>query len=72
MGMGSIMGMTDAGWSLGMIISPVFSGILMDSLGLSSIFFIGGILIMIGSIVIFAFLRNLSEDGATEVRTTEG
>lgn len=60
MGMGSIMGLTDAGWSLGMIISPVFSGIVMDSLGLPSIFFIGGILIMIGSIVIFAFLRNLS------------
>ncbi|MEN8244461.1 MAG: MFS transporter [Thermodesulfobacteriota bacterium] len=60
MGMGSIMGLTDAGWSLGMIVSPIFSGIVMDSLGLPSIFFIGGILIMIGSIVIFAFLRNLS------------
>ena len=54
------MGLTDAGWSLGMIISPIFSGIVMDSLGLPSIFFIGGVLIMIGSVVIFAFLRNLS------------
>jgi DHA1 family multidrug resistance protein-like MFS transporter len=60
LGMGSIMGLTDAGWSLGMIISPIFSGIVMDSLGLPSIFFIGGVLIMIGSVVIFAFLRNLS------------
>ncbi len=60
LGMGSIMGLTDAGWSLGMIVSPIFSGIVMDSLGLPSIFFIGGVLIMIGSVVIFAFLRNLS------------
>lgn len=59
MGMGAIMGLTDAGWSLGMIISPVFSGIVLDSLGLASIFSIGGILILIGSMVIFAFLRNL-------------
>ena len=60
MGMGSIMGRTDAGWSLGMIASPIFSGIVMDSLGLASTFFIGGILILTGSIVIFSFLRNLS------------
>jgi len=59
------------GFQLGMIVSPVFSGIVMDSMGLPSIFFIGCILIMIGSIVIFAFLRNLPEEGATEVRTTE-
>jgi MFS family permease len=62
MGMGSIMGLTDAGWSLGMIISPIFSGIVMDSLNLSSIFFIGGVLILIGSVIIFVFLRNLSVD----------
>jgi len=67
MGMGSIMGLTDAGWSLGMIASPIFSGLVMDSLGLPNIFHIGGVLIMIGSMVIFVFLRNLSEDGAAEV-----
>ena len=72
MGMGSIMGLTDAGWSLGMIISPIFSGIVMDSLSLSSIFFIGGILIMIGSVVIFVFLRNLPEDADTEIRNSVG
>ena len=60
MGMGSIMGITDAGWSLGMIASPTFSGIVMDSLGLSSTFLVGGILIVIGAVVIYAFLRNLS------------
>ena len=60
MGMGSIMGLTDAGWSMGMIVSPIFSGIVMDSLGLPSIFFIGGVLIIIGAAIIYAFLRNLS------------
>jgi len=60
MGMGSIMGLTDAGWSLGMIVAPIFSGIVMDSLGLPRIFFIGGVLIIIGAAIIYAFLRNLS------------
>jgi DHA1 family multidrug resistance protein-like MFS transporter len=67
MGMGSIMGLTDAGWSLGMIASPIFSGLVMDSLGLPNIFHIGGVLIVIGSIVIFVFLRNLPGHGAAEV-----
>lgn len=45
-----------------MIASPIFSGIGMDRLGLPSIFFIGGVLNIVGSVVIFAFLRNLSID----------
>ena len=57
MGMGSVMGVTDAGWSLGMIVSPVLSGIIMDTLGLSSIFLIGGVLIIIGTAVVYFFLK---------------
>lgn len=57
MGMGSVMGVTDAGWSLGMIVSPVLSGIIMDTLGLSSIFLIGGVLIIIGTVVVYFFLK---------------
>ena len=59
MGMGSIMGLTDAGWSMGMIVSPIISGIIMDSLGLPSIFYIGGVLIAIGSVIIYGFLRDI-------------
>jgi MFS family permease len=57
MGMGSIMGITDAGWSLGMIVSPILSGIIMDSLGLPSIFLTGGFLIITGTALIYFFLK---------------
>ena len=61
MGMGSIMGITDAGWSLGMIVSPILSGIIMDTLGLPSIFMTGGFLIMIGTVLISFFLKNYGD-----------
>jgi predicted MFS family arabinose efflux permease len=35
MGMASLMTVTDAAWSLGMIVSPILSGIILDVLGLS-------------------------------------
>jgi len=58
MGMGSIMGVTDTGWSLGMIVSPILSGIIMDTLGLPVIFLTGGILITIGTVLISLFLKD--------------
>ncbi|MBW2482561.1 MAG: MFS transporter [Deltaproteobacteria bacterium] len=57
LGMGSVMGVTDAGWSLGMIASPILSGIIMDTLGLGSIFLTGGILIIAGTGIIALFLK---------------
>ena len=61
MGMGSIMGITDAGWSLGMIVSPILSGIIMDTLGLPSIFMAGGFLIIIGTVLISFFLKDYGD-----------
>jgi DHA1 family multidrug resistance protein-like MFS transporter len=58
MGMGSTMGITDSGWSLGMIASPVLSGVIMDTLGLPYIFIVGGILITIGSVLVYFFLKD--------------
>jgi MFS family permease len=57
LGMGSVMGVTDAGWSLGMIASPILSGIIMDTLGLGSIFLAGGVLIIVGTGIIALFLK---------------
>jgi predicted MFS family arabinose efflux permease len=57
LGMGSVMGVTDAGWSLGMIASPILSGIIMDTLGLGSIFLTGGVLIIAGTGIIALFLK---------------
>ena len=58
MGMGSIMGLTETGWSFGMIISPIISGIIMDSLGVPSIFFTGGALTITGTLLIYFFLKS--------------
>ena len=61
MGMGAVMGITDAGWSLGMIVSPILSGIIMDTLGLPSIFLTGGFLIITGTVMISYFLKGYGD-----------
>jgi MFS family permease len=58
MGMASLMGITDAAWSLGMIVSPILSGIILDLFGLSQVFIIGSLLIVTGSVVVTFFLKN--------------
>ncbi len=70
LGMGSTMGLTDTGWSLGMIVSPIISGVIMDRLGLTSIFYAGGILIIIGTVLIAVILkRHGNEPGASASET---
>ena len=59
LGMGATMGLTDAGWSLGMIVSPIISGVIMDKLGVASIFVVGGFLIIIGTVLIAVILKGL-------------
>jgi len=58
MGMASMMSVTDAAWSLGMIVSPILSGIILDLFGLSHVFVIGSLLIMTGSVAITYFLKD--------------
>jgi len=58
MGMASLMTVTDSAWSLGMIVSPILSGIILDVFGLSYIFIIGSLLILTGSAVVTVFLRD--------------
>ena len=57
------MGITDSGWSLGMIASPIISGLIMDSLGVASIFLVGGALIITGSALIYFFLKGYDPVG---------
>jgi MFS transporter, DHA1 family, multidrug resistance protein len=67
LGMGSTMGLTDTGWSLGMIVSPILSGVIMDHLGLTRIFYAGGILIIIGTALIAVVLKGHGNSpGASE------
>jgi len=52
------MSLTDAAWSLGMIVSPILSGIILDIFGLSYVFVIGSILISAGAAVVTLFLKD--------------
>lgn len=56
MGMASIMSINDAAWGLGFIVSPILSGLILDWLGVSYVFIIGSILILLGGIVVTVFL----------------
>lgn len=60
LGMGSMMGITETGWSLGMIVSPIISGVVMDRLGVSSIFILGGVLTIAGVLLLSFFLKGYS------------
>jgi MFS transporter, DHA1 family, multidrug resistance protein len=57
MGMGSVIGFLEMGYGLGMIASPVFSGLIMDLLGLPVIFVIGGGIILLGTLGMFRYLN---------------
>lgn len=57
-GMASMMSVTDGAWSLGMIVSPILSGIILDLFGLSHVFVIGSILIIAGGIAVGLFLKD--------------
>ena len=57
-GMGSVMGLTDSAWSLGMIFSPILSGLILDILGMGSVFYLGGALIVSGSLFAMLILRH--------------
>ncbi len=58
MGMASLMSVTDAAWSLGMIVSPILSGIILDVWGLSQVFVTGSILILAGGVAVASFLKD--------------
>jgi len=58
MGMASLMSLTDAAWSLGMIVSPILSGIILDTIGLSYTFVMGSLLIMAGCVLVMRFLKD--------------
>ena len=59
-GMGAVMGLTDSAWSLGMIFSPIFSGFVLDTMGMESVFFLGGALILCGSVLAGMIFRSAS------------
>ena len=62
MGMASLMSLTDAAWNMGMIVSPILAGIILDVFGLPSVFITASILIMVGCAVAALFLWSYEPD----------
>ncbi len=57
LGMGKTMGFLDTARSLGMIVGPVIAGAVMSTMGIDSVFYTGGILIMAGVVVFLFYVR---------------
>ncbi len=64
-GMGSVMGLADSSWSLGMVISPILSGCILDIFGVKSVFYLAGGLILSGTVGAALLFRT---ETATEMR----
>lgn len=56
-GMGSVMGLFDAALSLGFIVSPILLGMVHDALGIEAIFYVGGSIILGGTLLVVVFLN---------------
>ena len=55
LGMGATMGVFTSAMSVGMIISPILSGIVMDIFGVRSVFYVAGILSSVGVFLFYYF-----------------
>jgi predicted MFS family arabinose efflux permease len=60
MGMASIMSLNDAAWGLGFIVSPILSGLILDWIGVSYVFIVGSLLILLGGVAVTFFLWDYS------------
>lgn len=57
MGMASLMSVTDAAWTFGLVVSPIMSGLILDVWGVSRVFTVGAALIFLGCLVVGWLLR---------------
>jgi MFS family permease len=57
-GMASVMGLTDSAWSIGMIIAPILAGFILDTLGMAHVFYLGGLVIIVGGFVLIPLARS--------------
>ena len=59
-GMSTTMGIFDTAMSVGMIIGPLLSGIIMDYMGIAWVFYVGGIICLSGTAVFWLLARRVS------------
>ena len=55
-GMGNVMGYFNQSMSFGMIAGPVIAGLVMDRLGISVVFIVGGSIGLIGSVLTYYWM----------------
>ena len=57
LGMGLSMGLFSTAMSIGMIAAPLISGVVMDILGVKSVFFVAGVIGLLGTFVFYYYIR---------------
>jgi len=55
--MGASMGLFNTAMSFGMILAPLISGVVMDTLGLTSIFYVAGFISLWGTFIFYFFIK---------------
>lgn len=56
-GMGTSMGVFNTAMSIGMILAPLISGVVMDTLGLTSIFYVAGTISLLGTSIFYHYIK---------------
>lgn len=57
LGMGFSMGLFSTAMSAGMIVAPIISGVIMDIFGVKSVFFVAGVVSLLGTFVFYHYIR---------------
>jgi len=57
LGMGVSMGLFNTATSVGMIAAPLISGVVMDASGIKSVFFIAGVISILGTAIFYYYIR---------------
>jgi len=57
LGMGVSMGLFNTAMSVGMIVAPLIAGVVMDTLGVKPVFFVAGVISLLGTFVFYHYVR---------------
>ena len=58
LGMGFSMGLFNTAMSVGMIATPIISGVVMDTLGVKSVFFVAGVISLLGISIFYHYVKS--------------
>jgi len=67
LGMGVSMGLFNTATSVGMIAAPLISGMVMDAMGIKSVFFIAGVISFFGTLVFWYYIKGSLKEEKTSL-----